>query len=418
MRDLIAHIDTFLQKHQAQRIIVACSGGLDSTVLLHACHQLNISLEIAHVNYQLRGDESDDDQRFLEELATSLSIPMHVKKVQLNEQLKQGGNLQDLARKERYNFFHELIKSEQQTFVLLGHHKEDQTETFFMNLARNSGIMGLAAMPPKRGNYLRPLLPFSKQELHDFATKNGIQWREDSSNQSLKYTRNEWRNVVLPALRKQLPELDNAVTLLTHQFQEKQAQLQEKIAQIVAKILEQHSMSSGTFQLLDSFEVIELCRQLGQPPGIAETWRNLSHKGTGLDLKTNAKNSFDKMTFEGDSYSFLDTSNTIEKRLIQETVNSLPSRFHKNEIYLDGELIQGNLKLRRVQTGDRIHPIGMNGSRLVSDVISDAKLTHIEKQNLRVLVDDQYVLWVPDLCISRKAVASEKSTQILKVTSD
>ncbi|GAB5416191.1 MAG: tRNA lysidine(34) synthetase TilS [Crocinitomicaceae bacterium] len=418
MRNLIAHIDAFLKAHQAQRIIVACSSGLDSTVLLHASKELNIPLEIAHVNYQLRGAESDQDQAFLEELAASLSIPIHVKKIDLNKQLKHGGNLQDLARKERYDFFRELIQSEKHTFVLLGHHKEDQTETFFMNLARNSGIMGLAAMPLKRGNYLRPLLSFSKDELKEFANKNGIRWREDSSNQSLKYTRNEWRNLVLPELRKQLPELDDAVATLTQQFQTKQTQLQEKIDGILVQILKHHSISSATFQSLDQFEIIELCRQLGQPLGIAETWAKLTHKGTGVDLQPNAKIPFSKMIFDGDSYSFLAPSIKVERGMIKETVASLPSSFQKNEIYLDTNLIQGELRLRNVQTGDRIHPIGMNGSRLVSDVISDAKLTHLKKQQLQILIDDENVLWVPDLCVSRKAIASEKSAEILKIKLD
>ncbi len=415
MVDLEQHIDDVLTKYNPQRIILACSGGLDSTVLLHACLKMETPVEIAHVNYQLRGKESEGDQQFLEQLATEKSIPIHVKKIDLQSQLKDGGNLQELAREQRYAFFDSLQRTTPNTIVLLAHHKEDQTETFFMNLARNSGVMGLAGMPEKRGCYLRPLLAFSKYDLRTYAEEKSISWREDSSNESLKYTRNEWRNLVLPEIRKSVPELDESVQILTRVFQEKQSELQEKIKTIVDDILEKKTLSATTFQSLDSFEVIELCRQLGQPIGIAETWTKLNHKGTGVKLTPNENSPFYKVVFEGDSYSFLSETTIPKLEPKIEQVEVLPERFDKSTLYLDRHLISGELQFRPVQTGDRIHPIGMEGSRLVSDVISDAKLTSIEKQQLQVLVDDRHVLWVPELCVSRKAIASAKSTEILKI---
>lgn len=418
MVDLVQHIDSVLKKYNPNKIIVACSAGLDSTVLLHACLKLDYPLEIAHVNYQLRGDDSEADQRFVQELATESNIPIHIKRIDLNESLKEGGNLQDLARQERYEFFEALRKREENTLVLLAHHREDQTETFFMNIARDSGVMGLAAMPERRGNYLRPLLSVSKEHLKEFALANQISWREDASNQSLKYTRNEWRNVILPELRRELPNLDDSVTVLTQAFQEKQSELQRKIKDVTREIIETHSLPTDTFTKLDQHEVIELCRQLGQPIGIAANWTNLNHKGTGINLQPSESFPFHKMVFDGDCYSFLQGDPVEEPEIKVEIINSLPKEFSKIEIYLDSNLISGELQLRPVQKGDRIHPIGMQGSRLVSDVVSDAKLTSIEKQKLRVLVDNEYVLWVPKLCVSRKAIASSDTQEIWKIHLD
>lgn len=418
MIDLVAHIDVFLEKYKAEKVIVGCSAGLDSTVLLHACAQLDIPAEIAHVNYQLRAEESDKDQQFLEALAKSLSLPIHVHRVDLNKQLENGGNLQEFARNERYIFFHSLRKLEEKTFVLLAHHAEDQTETFFMNLARDSGILGLAAMPEKRSYFLRPLLGFSKKDLRTFAQQNSIDWREDKSNSSLKYTRNQWRNSILPDLRKSIPNLDASVGILTRAFQDKQQEVQSKIRGVSFIISEQRSLSVETFRALDSHEKIELCRQLGQPVGIAETWSKLTHKGTGIELQSNQLSPFHKIVLDGNSYSFLLNTVELKSTLQEETVSALPSDFNKKEIYLDKDLILGDLQIRKVQKGDRIHPIGMNGSRLVSDVISDAKLTSTQKQHLRILVDDQHVLWVPELCVSRKAIASNKSKHISKISLD
>ncbi|MCR9173706.1 MAG: tRNA lysidine(34) synthetase TilS [bacterium] len=416
MDKLVQHIDTVLINYQPKRLLVACSAGLDSTVLLHACSKLNYPVEIAHVNYQLRGQESEGDQRFLESLSQKLSVPIHIKRIDLNTALKEGGNLQEKARQERYAYFESLRAGEKDTLILLAHHKEDQTETFFMNVARNSGVMGLAAMPEKRGNYIRPLLSISKEELRDFATKNGIIWREDTSNQSLKYTRNEWRNTVLPELRKAIPSLDDSVEILTKSFQEKQTEITKKIQSVVNEIRASNLLSFAKFQELDEHERIELCRQISQPIGIAETWKNLNHKGTGIELTPTSKFPYHKMVFDGTSYSFLSEKGQVEWKLKTEKVDSLPRNFNKAEIYLDPNSISGTLRLRSVQRGDRIHPVGMKGSRLVSDVISDHKLTGLEKQALCVLVDDKHVLWLPKLCISRKAIASETSSEILKVS--
>lgn len=417
MVDLVQHIDSVLKKYNPDRIIVACSAGLDSTVLLHACLKLNYPVEIAHVNYQLRGEESESDALFLKQLSDELSIPFHVKTIDLNAQLKEGGNLQDLARRVRYVFFDMIRGNSPNTFVLLAHHLEDQTETFFMNLARNSGVMGLAAMPERRGSYLRPLLQVSKEDLKAFAEENKISWREDSSNASLKYTRNEWRNSVLPELRKALPELDQSVSILTSAFQDKQLKLHEKVRSILKQIRDTSTLEVKTFKALDDFEQVELCRQLGQPIGILETWNKLDHKGTGIELKDSLHLPFlgDRMIFDGDVYSFVIDPEHIRRLYKTTSVKSLPTTFDKRSIYLDSGRIQGEIRFRPVETGDRIHPIGMTGSRLVSDVISDAKLRSRDKHQLQILVDDEHVLWVPNLCVSRKAIATSDSSEILKV---
>ena len=414
MPELIGHIDATLAKYQAERIIVACSGGLDSTVLLYACSKLDIQVEIAHVNYQLRGEDSEKDQQFLEALTQQLGLAIHIKRVDLKSELEDGGNLQETARSIRYDFFSGLYWGEKNTYVLLAHHQEDQTETFFMNLSRQSGVMGLSAMPEKRGRYLRPLLSFSKEDLRLFAIKSNITWREDASNSSLKYTRNQWRNVLLPEVREAIPDLDNSVSLLVNLFQEKQRGLQSKILGIMNEIRLHESLAVATFKELDFLEVIELCRQMWQPPGIAETWGKLNHKGTGVDLKPSQKFDFNRIVFDGDQYTFLRSIPLPSPKLILEDVQRLPEEFNKEEVYLDSSKVHGELRLRSVRTGDRIHPIGMSGSKLVSDVISDAKFNASKKRRVRVLVDDLHVLWVPELCVSRKAVATSTSPQIIK----
>ena len=121
------------------------------------------------------------------------------------------------------------------------------------------------------------------------------------------------------------------------------------------------------------------------------------------------------MIFDGDVYSFVIDPEHIRRLYKTTSVKSLPTTFDKRSIYLDSGRIQGEIRFRPVETGDRIHPIGMTGSRLVSDVISDAKLRSRDKHQLQILVDDEHVLWVPNLCVSRKAIATSDSSEILKV---
>ncbi len=421
MVDLVKHISDFLKLHQPKRLVVACSGGLDSTVLLHICKKLPYPVEIAHVNYQLRGEESEGDQQFIEKLAKEMRIPIHVKRVNLKEELKDSGNLQQIARYHRYDFFEEIRsdkKAPHASFVLLGHHKEDQTETFFMNLARNSGVLGLAGMEEASAHKLRPLLAISKKQIEAYALENNISWREDSSNQSLKYTRNEWRNVVLPELRKEIPGLDEAVYTLTKEFQRRQWEMHVKISELIEEIETFRILPVTTFEALDDFEQVELCRQLGVPIGMLETWRKLSHKGTGISWKNPMSNFGNRLVFDGDSYAFVQGEESKPVSFVKTDVKSLPDFFDKQCIYVDSNRVSGELRFRPIQTGDRIHPIGMTGSRLVSDVISDAKLTSREKQMVQILVDEQHVLWVPNLCVSRMAIASNKSKKIVKISLD
>jgi len=422
MVDLVKHTAAFLKLHEPKRLVVACSGGLDSTVLLHICKRLGYRVEIAHVNYQLRGEESESDQQFLEHIAEEMGIPIHVKCIDLKEELKKGGNLQQIARHRRYDFF-EKIRSDNndpdQSYVIIGHHKEDQTETFFMNIARNSGVLGLAGMENVSAHRMRPFLSISKNELKAYAIENDIKWREDSSNQSLKYTRNEWRNVVLPELRKEIPGLDDAVCTLTLEFQRKQEEMELKINPLLKDIDASRTLMANTFKALDEFEQVELCRQLGVPIGMLETWKKLSHKGTRISWEENETSNFgNRIVFEGDSYSFLQDEELQPVSFVKMVVNTLPNLFDKQSIYLDSNLVSGELRFRPVQSGDRIHPIGMTGSRLVSDVISDAKLNSREKQKLQVLTDDHHVLWVPKLSVSRMAIASNNSKEIVKISLD
>ena len=249
MSDIEQHISKFIGKNTDKQYFVACSGGVDSMVLLTIFHQLNVNVCTLHINYQLRGNDSEKDQALIEEFC------------------KQK-NLQDEARKVRYSYF-ESFKTNSNCKIVLGHHADDQIETFFLNLARNSGVMGLACMLPEHNGYIRPLLTVSKDEILEFAQSKNIVWREDVSNQSNKYRRNKLRNVILPDLKNQIPTLRKSVLELTRIFQVKQLELSNRIKPSIEKINATQILAFDEFDAFDEFEQIELLRQLELSSGLS-----------------------------------------------------------------------------------------------------------------------------------------------------
>lgn len=396
-------------------LFVACSGGLDSTILLFCLKSLFPNVKAIHVNYQVRGEESDGDEAFIRSFCAEHAIPLEVRSVDLKAQLKNGGNLQQKARDIRYDWFKKILSYNNNNRILLGHHLDDQIETFYLNLARKSGVMGMACMLPEHHGIVRPFLTFSKKELENFAIQQGVKWRNDSSNASLDYSRNKLRSEFIPGLMIEIPSLRSSVLLLIKVFQTYQLELEETIANLRKSILANNSISSSDFNTLDEFEKIELFRSLGISASLLTETTNLTAKGTFVLL--DKKSPFNKITKEADGFTFVPREANIRiPELFIEKCTLLPDQFSKDVLYLDAQKVKGKITLRKWEIGDRITPVGMNGTTLISDVIKDAKLTYSEKQNIYVVSDEQHILWCVGLKISRYALANTSTSEILKVS--
>ena len=285
MSKIKEHIQEFTASFEAATTYyVACSGGVDSMVLLSVLHQLGKTIHVLHVNYQLRGEASDLDQQLIEDFCNQHSIPYSIHSVELSKELENGGNLQDLARNVRYTFFKEKAL-EIHSKIVLAHHADDQLELFLLNIARKSGVMGLSCMLPEYGRIIRPLLPFSKQEILEFAKKEGIVWREDASNKSNKYRRNSIRNVFLPEIEAQLPEFRESCLYLIEQFQKNQLEVEQKIKIVTHKIQQENLLLYTEFDVLTEVEHIELLRQLAIPFGFLKEFKKLRHAENGKRLQ-------------------------------------------------------------------------------------------------------------------------------------
>lgn len=406
-------VEQFLSPYLKNTFIIACSGGVDSLSLLHLLHHKKYSIEVAHVNYQLRGIDSDLDQQIISEYCEKNKIPFHLKKIDLGSELaKHGGNLQDKARNIRFKFFQDLTENTNKK-ILLAHHLEDQIETFFINLANNGSLLGMSSMLSVNGDVLRPFLLCSKEEIKQYAQENKLLWREDISNSKNDYQRNKLRNEFIPSMLAKFPELPESVLTIINVFQENQRSIAEKISPLAKEIKKSSKISIQDYLNLNSLEKHELFRQLMLPYGVIIELDKLSksQKGKKINLIHMQYQSIvkDELFFILDKYEI----SKIPK-LIIEKVNSLPKIFDKQTIYLDPSKIKGELILRKWQIGDRIKPIGMQGSKLISDIITDAKISSSSKKNQFVLCDDEKIICCINHAISREAIASEKS-EIIKV---
>lgn len=417
MHKLEEHVADFIRPLGATHFFIGASGGLDSTALIHCLHKLGQRVSVVHVNYQLRGEESEGDQFFLEEIAANYAIPCHVKRLQLSKQLSEkGGNLQNEARKIRRSYLNRFALKDGM-YIALAHHADDQVETFMINLFRGGGMMGLSAMLPKHENIVRPFLGFTRHEIREYALSEGLKWREDSSNASTKYLRNRIRLEWLPMMEKQFPDFRKQVLLLTKQFQFTQAQLENTVQPIVDVIDQHKELPLDTFTTLTEEEQVTLMRMLKLPLAIHGQLIQLvdSEKGKRIPI---IHDKWKSIIREEEAFFFEVKSRASIHELpilSVEEVDELPQSYTKDVIYLDPDKLKGKLQVRTWREGDRMSPIGLKtrsgkqGSKLISDILSDAKAPHHEKSRQLVVHDDEKILWCVGFAVGAEATATKSS---------
>lgn len=414
MHEIEKYIADFLKGYSG-KFIVACSGGLDSMVLLNLVLRVKRDVSVAHVNYQLRAEDSENDEKHIASFCKKNNLLFHLKRVDLKTRLeKEGGNLQEEARNIRYSFFSELI-TDHNTHILLAHHADDQVETFFLNLSRNAGVMGLSSMVSENANYLRPLLPFSKEQLHTYAIENTISWREDSSNSSSYYNRNKLRNIILPDLYLTIPSLKESVLTMIQTFQNTQKSMEQRVKERVEQVVKNNLLPFSHYDTMNEFEFREFLRSLRIPQSFYTEFSKLRHaeKSKHIMLK---KSFCASVINQGDYFEFVYEKDSFQLPIVSiVTVYTLPPSFDKSTVYLNPDNIKGTLRIRRWKIGDRIKPIGINGSKRISQILKDAHIPIHVRKNQLVVEDDEKIIWCVGLAVGREAVADNQS-KILRVS--
>ncbi|HTB27006.1 MAG TPA: tRNA lysidine(34) synthetase TilS, partial [Puia sp.] len=225
------------------RILLAVSGGMDSVVMTECCMMAGLDFGIAHANFQLRGSESERDEMFVRQLALKYNKTFFTKKFDTKKfAALEKCSIQVAARKLRYEWFSALMGIDKELFQLLftAHHLDDNIETMLMHFFRGTGIAGLTGIPQKNGEIIRPFLKISRSRLKEFAISQNLDWVEDSSNASDDYTRNYFRNNLIPSLTNIFPEIHNNLENNLMRFSEASVLFHQAVSLHKKKLLKQN----------------------------------------------------------------------------------------------------------------------------------------------------------------------------------
>jgi tRNA(Ile)-lysidine synthase len=442
MQEAFLHfIAQFSGLPQPARLLLAVSGGLDSVLLCHLCHRAGIAFGIAHMNFSLRGEESEADARFVESLALNYKVPFFLKKIDtLAQKAEQKGlSTQMLARQARYQWFQELATQESYEYIATAHHQNDVLETLLLNLVRGTGIAGLHGILPQQGRLIRPLLFADREEILAYAQTEKLVWREDSSNQSHKYARNLLRHQVVPVLKQLNPRLEKTTQESVEKLAAAESLLRHSLSDIFARCIVENKghywISQEALQAYPAADWIlfEYLKDFGfgystlkqlfatPPPQVGKYLLSGSHR-LSVDrahwvLSPLSKEENTQALF------YLDTSaNTFQNESLSlkwciQSVSTLPSRqVPVHCALLDWELLRHKrLWLRKWQAGDRFRPLGMRGSKKVSDYLGDRKVPRPLKEQVWVLGADEQIVWVVGWQIDERFRLQAQSQEVLYI---
>ncbi len=401
-----------LLPQQDRPVLVALSGGADSVALLSVLCELGYVCVAAHCNFHLRGAESDSDARLCQSICARLGVDLYVRDCDVDARRRATGESVEMACRElRYAWFDSLLDNLRAQAVAVAHHREDNVETMLLNLARGSSITGVAAMRPRHGMVIRPLLQASRAQIEDYLSARGLPFAIDSTNAQNDYTRNRLRNVVLPALYAALPAAKQGLLRsLEHLSANRDfyaAAMRERVERysspgrvLLAQMLEQEEHARLIlFETLHpmGFNISQVDNILAYASGSGQRFCSDSYTLTlhGGELHISPR---------GAAPAPGEVEVSLRRDILAPvhiSVRSIPVAEFRPErdpdkAYFDEAMLQGEPRftIRPWRRGDRFRPFGMNGTRLVSDLISDAKLTPRQKQDLRLLTRDDEILWV------------------------
>jgi tRNA(Ile)-lysidine synthase len=412
------YLQSFVEKYPAEQYFIAVSGGHDSMLLLDLCRRSSLPISVLHVNYQLRGTESQGDQTFVETYCQLHNIPCHIHRVDLQEKLQSGGNLQQLAREERYAFFETHLNQTPNSLLFVAHHQDDQLETFWLQLFRGAGLSGLQGMLVKNGRVLRPLLPFSKKELSELSSELQLAWRNDSSNESTKYLRNLFRLKLIPELEQEIPTLRDSIQIIQSVFQSTLKYNQAEIEELTDFIRKNQTITLDKIIQIPDFKLVEVFKKLSIPAVFAKKIPELmqGEAGKRLSWKSNS-GPFHELVKERDALRFITKilAQPETPRFKAQFISSLPTMFDKNVLFLDQSKVHGELFVRPWMEGDRMQPIGLKGSKLISDILKDDRVPSSEKSQCFVLCDSEKIICCIGHRIDRRSIAHNESKLIIRV---
>jgi len=430
-----AHCDREFSWDPSLPLVVACSGGLDSVVLVHLMHAYHGHLILAHMNYGLRGDESDQDEAFVRALGAELGYEVVVERVapQMVKNQPQV-SLQMKARELRYAFFEHVMLTRKAQGVLTAHHADDNLETFLINFSRGTGLKGLTGIKAQTDRLFRPLLPFKREEILAYAQDKGYTWREDRSNESDDYQRNIVRHHISPGFNKLERSWDKSLAQTQDYLNQAQTLLEDYLDQIAASVITttedglrldlERLQSYPNHQLL----LNALGRKYGLRPG--QDMGQLAQAQSGAQLCTQTHQLLkDRDVILINPTSTGSLKGSPEQWLItdQSPGQNTPIQFNftpvdyvedsgPDVIFVPTALLEFPLKLRRWEKGDVFYPFGGPGKKKISKFFKDERLSLVRKNKTWLLQCGDRIMWVVGLRADERFRVPESCSAITKIS--
>lgn len=417
-----------------KKFLLAVSGGVDSMVLCHLFEEWKVPYAIAHVNFKLRKEESEEDEKFVREFALKKEIPFYLHQAETEKYASDKKvSIQMAARDIRYDFLKETAKNNGYDFIVTAHHLNDQAETFFINLSRGTGIDGLCAMKDLEGNLFRPLLLFSKEEIQQYAQLMHIHFREDSSNKEDKYLRNKIRHHLIPlmeelnpsfieSLGKNISILKNVREIHNRVIKKYRKELVKATAYgfeiELEKILNLDLPEHILFELLQPYQFNKdvadsIIRNSHDESGkrfFSSTHRIIINRGILIITKI--------LPSELPNYIIEDYKKEIIEPIhlrFTETNSDEEILKNSNLAYFDLDKIKKPLYIRKWHKGDSFFPFGMKGKKKLSDFFIDLKMSLVEKENTWLLTSEDQIIWVIGSRIDERFKVTKSTKSVLKI---
>jgi tRNA(Ile)-lysidine synthase len=396
------------------RVLAAVSGGMDSVLMVHLLKAAGYNFSIAHCNFQLRGDEADADQTFVYALATELGVAIH----SINFETKKHAaerkiSIQMAARELRYKWFDQISLQDNYNVIVLAHHQNDAIETILLNLTRGTGIAGMHGILPKNGNLVRPMLFLKRDEIDETVRRNHLDYREDSSNASVKYARNKIRLEVIPKLRELNPALEETFEHNLAHFRGLEILLQQKLNELRTELFIHRN--DAVYLAIDAVKKLNpqtmllycLLRDYGFNEATVEDLISTLDKHAGR-------------VFESDSHTLLLDRDQLILSAKQNGPETIKITQGDHEVHfgnyrlavlhddspliikdnpmaasVDTEMLIYPLTLRSWQQSDYFYPLGMKTRKKLSDFFIGLKIPLHEKKQIPLLVNgNDEIVWI------------------------
>ena len=407
-----------------KKLLVAVSGGVDSMVLCYLLNKLNLNFSIAHVNYNLRGNDSHLDEKFISEYSNKNQIDLFLKNVDLSS---QNNSIQNKARDIRYAFFKEILSKYNFDFILTAHHLDDNIETIFLNISREKKNSTFTGMNVVNDSIIKPLLFIEKKDILNYAKQNNILWREDSSNAQNKYLRNYIRNIVIPSFRKINNNYKSNFIDLFFQAQRieflKDLYFKNELSKIFTtkndeivtlksfwKDFKVNDVEFEYYRNFNFFNVREIFNLIRSDSGkfIESSTHIILSNRKELIIKEISKINYKQTSYKIDI--------GMNNKPIRINISKIPKplKQKENKIYISKK-VDLPLKIRKWKNGDFFYPIGMTGKKKVSKFFKDQKMSIFDKKNQWLLTsNNDDIIWIVGKRVDRRYI--ETKSECLEIS--